>query len=77
MGCWQLVLLCHEQWLFFQRICRQHGHRGKRLASAVAINRRIVEMEWGVCRSGLSGAARAVAFLWRRDFAPERTDEGG
>ena len=27
--------------------------------------------------SGLSGAARAVAFLWRRDFAPERTDEGG
>jgi hypothetical protein len=32
-------------------------------------------MELGVCRSGLSGAALAVAFGFDRGFAPERGDE--
>src|SRR6266849_10633313 len=35
----------------------QQGQRGRRLASAAAIRRRIVAIELGTCRSGRSGGA--------------------
>jgi hypothetical protein len=44
-----LVLLCHKRrdgWLVTGR--KQQGHRGKRLASATAICRRMVDIEFGV-----------------------------
>lgn len=45
----ELVLLCHENYeVIMSRFRRQHGHRGKRLASATAIMVRSVDIEFGV-----------------------------
>ena len=46
-----------------RRFRMQHGHRGSLVARAAAIVVRSVDIEFGVWRSGRSGAARAVAFV--------------
>src|SRR4029077_8693880 len=52
-----LVLLRHK-FLYFARFligAVQHGHRGKLLTRARTSRRRMVAMEFGMCRSGRSG----------------------
>jgi hypothetical protein len=43
--------------------------------SAVMNKRRMVEVEFGVCRSDRSGAARAPVFVLARDLRGERADD--
>ena len=70
----QLVLLCHKRGdaaTFAFR--KQHGQRGRRLASATAMWRRSVVIENGAWRSGRRGVAtRPEAFGRRRDADRER-----
>src|SRR6478752_273737 len=52
-----LILLRHK-FLYFARFligAVQHGHRGKLLTRARTSRRRMVAMEFGMCRSGRSG----------------------
>ena len=54
-----LVLLRHKV-LYFARFligAAQHGHRGKFLTRARTSRRRMVAIEFGMCRSGRSGGA--------------------
>ncbi len=55
----ELVLL-RQKVLYFARSligAAQHGHRGKFLTSARTSRRRMVGIEFGMCRSGRSGGA--------------------
>jgi hypothetical protein len=73
-----LVLLCHKRVaLCWSRLRRQHGHRGRRFASATAMMCRRVDIDDGEWRSGRSGgAARAEVVLGLWGLARERADEG-
>src|SRR5579864_6171175 len=72
-----LFLLCHKRGWSVETARKQHGHRGRRLASATAISRRMDDIEFGVWRSGRIGsAARAVTLAGDRDLCTERLDEG-
>lgn len=56
---WLLILLRHKV-LYFARFligAAQHGHRGKFLTRARTSRRRMVAIEFGMCRSGRSGGA--------------------
>src|SRR5271165_4367424 len=54
-----LVLLCYKNWR------RQQGHLGRERARWVAIWRRRVAMECGVCRSVLIGSATRFRPVWQ------------
>jgi hypothetical protein len=54
-----LVLLCYKKWR------RQQGHLGRERAKWVAIWRRRVAMECGLCRSGLIGSAPRFRTVWQ------------
>src|SRR5271157_3158369 len=54
-----LVLLCYKNWR------RQQGHLGRERARWVAIWRRRVAMECGLCRSVLIGSATRFGTVWQ------------
>src|SRR5712691_9902655 len=57
----------------------QQGQRGRRLASAAAIRRRIVAIELGTCRSGRSGGASGSIIFGNDNVREQRggTSAGG
>ena len=46
----------------------QHGHRGSAVTSAIVRRRRIVEIEFGTCRSGRMGGASGSITLGNGKF---------
>jgi hypothetical protein len=54
-----LVLLCYKSWR------RQQGHLGRERARWVAIWRRRVAMECGLCRSVLIGSVTRFRTVWQ------------
>src|SRR5271157_881486 len=59
VNCRLLVLLCYKNWR------RQQGHLGRERARWVAIWRRRVAMECGLCRSVLIGSATRFGTVWQ------------
>ncbi len=69
-----LVLLCHE---FLRRdgvtsAALQHGHRGKVLTRAPISRRRMVAIEFGMCRSGRSGGSSGSVTVGYGKFRQQR-----
>jgi hypothetical protein len=58
---WQIVLVL----LCYKKSRRQQGHLGRERARWVAIWRRRVAMECGLCRSVLTGSATGLRAVWQ------------